>query len=52
MGQHKTVTSVTQASVPLQADTICLHGDGEHAVEFARVIHQTLELHHIEIKAI
>ena len=52
MIQQKTVTSVTQTSIPLQPDTICLHGDVEHAVEFARVIHQTLELHHIEIKAI
>ena len=52
MIQHKTVTSVTQASVPLQAETICLHGDGDHAVEFAQAIHQTLEQHHIEIKSI
>jgi UPF0271 protein len=22
--------------VPIQADTICVHGDGEHAVGFAR----------------
>ena len=52
MIQQKTVTSVIQTSIPLQADTICLHGDGEHAVKFARVIHQTLEQHHIEIKSI
>ena len=52
MIQQKTVTSVTQTSIPLQADTICLHGDGDHAVEFARVIHQTLAQHHIEIKSI
>ena len=52
MIQQKTVTSVTQTSIPLQPDTICLHGDGEHAVRFARVIHQTLALHHIEIKSI
>ncbi|WP_342527045.1 5-oxoprolinase subunit PxpA [Chryseomicrobium sp. FSL W7-1435] len=26
-------------SVPIKADTICLHGDGPYAVEFARAIH-------------
>ena len=52
MIQQKTVTSTTLASIPIQADTICLHGDGDHAVEFAKVIHQTLLQHHIEIKTI
>ena len=52
MIQHKTVTSVAFVSIPIQADTICLHGDGDHAVEFAKVIHQTLLQHHIEIKTI
>jgi 5-oxoprolinase (ATP-hydrolysing) subunit A len=27
--------------IPLLAETICLHGDGPHAVSFARNIHQT-----------
>ena len=52
MIQHNTVTSVAFVSIPIQADTICLHGDGDHAVEFAKVIHQTLLQHHIEIKTI
>ena len=52
MIQHKTVTSVAFVSIPIQADTICLHGDGDHAVEFAKAIHQTLLQHYIEIKSI
>ena len=52
MIQQKTVTSTTLASIRIQADTICLHGDGDHAVEFAKAIHQTLLQHYIEIKSI
>lgn len=52
MIQHNTVASVSLASVPIKADTICLHGDGDHAVEFAKAIHQSLVQHHIEIKSI
>jgi UPF0271 protein len=29
--------------VAIQADTICIHGDGAHALEFARHINQTLQ---------
>lgn len=52
MIQHQTVTSVEQSTVAIKADTICLHGDGDHAVDFAKVIHQTLQQHQIEIKSI
>ena len=52
MIQHNTVTSVAFVSIPIQADTICLHGDGDHKVEFAKAIHQTLLQHYIEIKSI
>jgi UPF0271 protein len=31
--------------VPIAADTICLHGDGEHAVEFAEAIRDSLDRH-------
>lgn len=27
---------------PIQADTICIHGDGPHALEFAQYLHQQL----------
>lgn len=52
MAREKTVTTLTGKAIPVIADTICLHGDGARAVEFAKVIHQALKLHGIEIKAI
>lgn len=38
----KTVTTVSGKTIPIVADTICIHGDGEHAVEFAKAIHTAL----------
>lgn len=52
MIKEKTVTTVSGKKIPVIADTICIHGDGAHAVEFAQAIYQTLKQHHIEIKAI
>lgn len=37
------VTSLQGTEVDIQADTICLHGDGVEAVQFARTINQTLK---------
>jgi len=37
------VLSQQQIDVPIQADTICIHGDGTHAVEFAERIRRSLE---------
>lgn len=36
MIKEGTVTSVQQTKVALQADSVCVHGDGEHAVQFAK----------------
>jgi UPF0271 protein len=36
-GRVKTVSGKT---IPITAQTICIHGDGEHAVEFAKAIRQ------------
>jgi len=36
------VVAVNGETVPLQAQTICLHGDGPHALAFARAIHTAL----------
>lgn len=38
-------------SVPVQADTICIHGDGAHAELFAKAIHDHLKQEKIDIKA-
>lgn len=34
-----TVTTVSGKTIPINAQTICIHGDGIHAVEFAKAIH-------------
>jgi UPF0271 protein len=44
-----TVKSISGKTIPLKADTICIHGDGLHAVEFAKVIREGLENNHINI---
>lgn len=45
------VTSVSGEEVPVEAQSICLHGDGEHAILFAQQIKKQLELKGIEISA-
>lgn len=49
--QKGTVTSITGKEIPVVAETICIHGDGAHAVEFAAAIHDTLKQHGIALKA-
>lgn len=40
--QENKVFAVSGEEIILKADTICIHGDGEHAVEFAKIIYQTV----------
>ena len=51
MIQEQQVTSVDGSIVPLKADTICIHGDGEHAIVFAKQLHQLLHNHHITLQS-
>lgn len=37
------VTAVSGEKIPIRADTVCLHGDGSHALEFARLINGELK---------
>ncbi|MFC5582220.1 LamB/YcsF family protein [Rhodanobacter terrae] len=37
--------------VPLRADTLCLHGDGAHALQLARKLHKALEAAGLRIAA-
>ncbi|ARJ39804.1 lactam utilization protein LamB [Sporosarcina ureae] len=46
------VRSQQQTDVALRADTICIHGDGEYAVEFAKYITDRLRGEEITISAI
>ena len=52
MIQRQSVTSISNKQVNIVAETICIHGDGKHAVDFAKKISQTLKLNNIEIKTI
>ena len=46
------VRSQQNTDVSLQADTVCIHGDGAHALDFARYIRETLENNQINVAAI
>lgn len=37
------VTTISGKIIPIVADTICIHGDGKHAVRFAQRIHEALK---------
>lgn len=39
----------TGGVIPIKAETICIHGDGEHAVEFAKAINEILHKNDISI---
>ncbi|MFP3388172.1 LamB/YcsF family protein [Brevibacillus sp. SIMBA_040] len=45
------VQSEQGIDVPISADTICIHGDGAHALEFAQHIRQALTAAQISVKA-
>jgi UPF0271 protein len=49
---HKKITATNGAVVSVQADTICIHGDGAHSVEFARALHSSLQNAGITIQPI
>ena len=40
--QEQRVRTITGEEIPIKADTICIHGDGVHALAFAKAIHTTL----------
>lgn len=44
------VRATDGSDVPIQADTICLHGDGLRAAEFARLVAEALQAAGVEIK--
>jgi 5-oxoprolinase (ATP-hydrolysing) subunit A len=45
------ITSRTGEKVSLQADTICVHGDTQHAVEMARTLYRLLQSQGIEVRS-
>ena len=52
MINDKTVTAINGKIIPMKADTICIHGDGIHAVEFVGILNEHLQNAMIQIKTI
>lgn len=51
MIQEGVVTAQNDADIPVQADTICIHGDGAKALAFAHKIKTALEAHDVAVRA-
>jgi 5-oxoprolinase (ATP-hydrolysing) subunit A len=49
MVTRRTVTTVSGKEVPIVADTVCVHGDGAHALEFVKEIRNMLITHDIKV---
>lgn len=52
MARDGEVLSVEGEPVKVRSETICIHGDGPHALEFARAIRAVLDENGIEVKAL
>ncbi|RFS13506.1 LamB/YcsF family protein [Emticicia sp. C21] len=52
MIKDKTVVSTDGSIVPINADTVCIHGDGTHALEFAKVLMDKLKAEGLLVKAL
>ena len=48
---EKSITSINGKELVIKVDTICLHGDNEHALTFARLLKESLINNSIRIKA-
>jgi UPF0271 protein len=46
------VKAITGEEISLKAETVCIHGDGPHAVEFARSLHKVLQDENILLRAV
>lgn len=42
MVKEQTVTSISGNTIPVKAETICIHSDGPYALTFAKAIHEAL----------
>ncbi|RTL37532.1 MAG: 5-oxoprolinase subunit PxpA [Burkholderiales bacterium] len=51
MVREGVVQAVSGEAVPLQAQTVCLHGDGPHALAFARALHAALRDAGVQLRA-
>lgn len=49
MIKEQKVRSTTDEDITIKADTVCIHGDGSHALTFARKINETLQSEGIDL---
>ncbi len=49
MVKEKKVTAITGKDIPIQADSVCVHGDGEKALAFVERIRQALKQAEVEL---
>lgn len=47
-----TVTAVDGSIIPMEADTVCVHGDGAHALLFVKELRQSLQQQDINIASV
>ncbi|WP_082087883.1 LamB/YcsF family protein [Domibacillus indicus] len=52
MAKEKKVRATDGIDVMIQADTVCIHGDGSHALSFARLIRTKLQGEGVEVRSI
>lgn len=50
MVQKGTVTTLSGKELPILAETVCFHGDGTHAVTFAKAIYEALKENNIAVQ--
>ncbi|MED5018670.1 LamB/YcsF family protein [Paenibacillus chibensis] len=52
MVKKGTVTTVSGAEIQIQADTVCIHGDGAHALSFAQMLRAALREEKVAVQAL
>lgn len=52
MIQQNKVEATNKSLIKIVAETICIHGDGDHALQFSKAIHERLKQEGITIQAI
>ncbi len=52
MIENQRVQTIDGNYIPMIPETVCIHGDGKHALRFVQLLNQSLKLKNIEISAI
>jgi UPF0271 protein len=52
MVKEGVVVAIDGTEIPIQADSVCLHGDGKKAVLFAKMLYENLVKEGVEIVAL